>query len=76
MSHVLRQRVEKRKAALIAIRLFHLTNAAELATRGCPSLNDRHATVHVFVSQRLEMRLNFVIQLRVAATLSEERDDA
>jgi hypothetical protein len=76
ISDVLCHIVQNREPPQIAVYLSDLIHTAELATRRCPSLIDRQATFHIFVSQRLEMRLNFVIQLRVAAALCEERDDA
>src|SRR5206468_18906 len=50
------------------IRFFHLVDAAELAPRRRARVIARQSAPHVLVGEQIEMRLNLVVQLRIAPT--------
>ena len=66
---------DERHRLLIAVRFFHLIDAAEFAPCGSARICARQASPHVVLGQRIEMRLDLVAQLAVMAASREQRDE-
>ncbi len=64
---VSRERFEKRQAALLAIRLFRLFDAAEFTMSSSACVIHGHAALDVRFNQRVHVSAEFVIQLALGA---------
>jgi hypothetical protein len=75
-SQVLEKRVEKLDAALVAIQLFGLFDAAKFAPSGVARFFGAHAFANIFFGQQLEVRAKLRVQFRARASHSQESANA
>lgn len=74
--HVLRDCLDERNPAPIAIGLLHRLDAAKLAPRRELGLLIRQAATGVIVGERIEMRLHLLIEPGIDLPTHEESTDA
>jgi len=70
------QGVESPDAALVAIQLLGLFDAAKFAARGVARLFGLHAFANIFFRQQLDVRAKLGVKFRVKDSLSEESANA
>ena len=68
---VLRERIEERDAALLAVRLLDARDAAEIAERGPLRVRARQPASLMLVGEQIEMRAQLLVQFIVAASRGE-----
>jgi hypothetical protein len=70
-AQVLPQRVEKRQAAPLAVRLFRLLHPAEFAPRRVARFFSAHAAPDVFLREKLQVRAQLGIKIFIAAAFAK-----
>jgi hypothetical protein len=71
---ILCQRIEKRPATLIAVSFFGLIDAAELTPGRRARVVPGRPAANVVFSEQLEMGLDFIIQVAIAASSREDAE--